>query len=377
VTYASLDHDDTASYGPETITIKPRSATGEFIPVIYTYWVHNYSGSPDFGVSNALVTIYKGGVQVAQYPVSAEPGACTTTLDLWRVFDLSIDAQGQMSIERDVRGFYDGDQSLVFCPGPGGPQSSCGDTLLFFDGFSDSNSGWLVGDFNDVALDYNNGNYRIKIKRDDWACWTSAPFRCANCSPQVEAWRSTGDESCYGIVFGMNSSSNQFYVFRIHPGRQKYSLYRRDGNTWVRLISSTYSSHINSGYSHNVLKVVRNGSQIKLYVNGYYLDSYTDSTYTGTRYVGVYAEGGSVSPVWLRYDDFTVWAVGEYGTASVITDESSSIGVAVAPSDPDQSEDPGDDGIDRLKERTGAARRPRQPAPHQLGQVLQLFFAVP
>jgi uncharacterized repeat protein (TIGR01451 family) len=204
--------------------------------------------------------------------------------------------------------------------------------LLYFDDFSDPNSGWPVSDRSDYALDYHDGNYRIQLKRDDWAVWAWPGFACADCTIEVEAWRSTGANSRYGIVFGLNSSGDQFYLFRVQPGRQEYRLQRYDNGTWVDLIPYTYSSYINSYYSHNQLKVTRDGSQIRLYINDHYLDSYSDSTYSGTRRVGLYAGSGSTSPVWLRYDDFTVWGAG-YGATSAIESGSGGVGAAVAPPD--------------------------------------------
>lgn len=75
--------------------------------------------------------------------------------------------------------------------------------------------------------------------------------------------------------------------------------------------------------------MTRQGSQIGLYVNDHYLASYSDSTYTGTRRVGIYASSGPESPVWLRYDDFTVWGTG-YG-AALADVGGDSLGVIAAP----------------------------------------------
>ena len=204
--------------------------------------------------------------------------------------------------------------------------------LLYFDDFSDPNSGWPVSDRSNYALDYNNGNYHIQLKRDDWAVWAWPGFACADCTIEVEAWRDTGANSRYGIVFGLNSSGSQFYLFRIQPGWQEYKLQRYDEGTWVTRIPYTYSSHINSYDSHNQLKVTREGSQIRLYANDHYLASYDDSTYSGTRSVGLYAGSGSTSPVWLRYDDFTVWEMG-YGVTSATEGGSGSVGATDAPPD--------------------------------------------
>ncbi|NLK23789.1 MAG: PEGA domain-containing protein, partial [Clostridiales bacterium] len=53
-TYADLDLDDLNSYGPETVTIR-RLVDGK-----YRYFVHNFTGNPDLGSSEAKVKIYQG-----------------------------------------------------------------------------------------------------------------------------------------------------------------------------------------------------------------------------------------------------------------------------------------------------------------------------
>jgi len=50
--YAMLDYDVTNSYGPETMTIY------DFYSGTYTFYIHNYSQSPDLSTSNSTVQIY-------------------------------------------------------------------------------------------------------------------------------------------------------------------------------------------------------------------------------------------------------------------------------------------------------------------------------
>jgi hypothetical protein len=204
---------------------------------------------------------------------------------------------------------------------------------LYFDDFSDPGSGWPTSDTTDYALDYDSGNYRVQIKEDDRFVWVSPQsLTFDGCTVEVEAWRSTGGNSSYGIVFGLDASAGKFYAFIVQPYNQQYALSRRDGDSWVTLIPYTGSSHVNFNMAHNRFRVTRDGSQIRLYVNDHYLASYTDSTYTGTRRVGIYASSGSESPIWLRYDDFTVWGPG-YGMASSTTGRSGEVGVMTVPSD--------------------------------------------
>ena len=58
---ADLDLDDTTSYGPETTTIyNPIEGT-------YTFYVYNFSGSPDMSESGASVKVYTGNTNEPQY----------------------------------------------------------------------------------------------------------------------------------------------------------------------------------------------------------------------------------------------------------------------------------------------------------------------
>jgi hypothetical protein len=184
---------------------------------------------------------------------------------------------------------------------------------IYFDDFSDANSGWPVRDETNYATDYSDGNYRIQVKVDNLAVWARPGFVCSDCTIEVEAWRSTGGSSRYGIAFGLDSSGGQGYFYQIQPYVQQYRLLRYDSGTWATLIPFTDSPHIAFDTAHNKLRVTRVGSQIQLYVNDHHLASCIDSTYSGTRYVGVYAGSGPESPVWLRYDNFTVWGQG-HGT---------------------------------------------------------------
>lgn len=79
---ATLDHDDTTSYGPETITFIP-DAEGT-----YTYYVHDYTnrdtpGSKALSRSGAVVRVYCGDEQVGIYRVPSYVGLN------WTVFTIT------------------------------------------------------------------------------------------------------------------------------------------------------------------------------------------------------------------------------------------------------------------------------------------------
>jgi uncharacterized protein YfaP (DUF2135 family) len=113
VSYVSLDVDDTSSFGPETTTVT-KVAAG-FVAGDYHYWIHNYSTSPEFNVSSAVVTVSQCDanltpVQVTQFSVANAGG--DPALDLWHVFDFSLTSGGTLSIT-PVQIFLAGNESTI------------------------------------------------------------------------------------------------------------------------------------------------------------------------------------------------------------------------------------------------------------------------
>ena len=114
--YATLDVDDVASFGPETITIARDSTTGLFAAGEYRYWVHNFSESPEFNVSEARVTVNSGGAQLDSFDVPGGAGG----LDIWRVVNLTIDTAGNVSLT-PVQSFATGFSTDPFAVPSGSP----------------------------------------------------------------------------------------------------------------------------------------------------------------------------------------------------------------------------------------------------------------
>lgn len=72
----SLDYDDTTSYGPEHITLKPTTNDP------YYYYIHRYEGSGTVASSGAKITVHKGNQLIATYNVPTNLGSD----DYWNVF---------------------------------------------------------------------------------------------------------------------------------------------------------------------------------------------------------------------------------------------------------------------------------------------------
>lgn len=98
VPYASLDTDDTTSFGPETLTIS--KSAGAFVAGDYHVWVHNYIGST-FAGSSAVVTVLRLNPQGVPTQLTRQEVQFATgdqADDLWHVADLGVDAGGSVAV---------------------------------------------------------------------------------------------------------------------------------------------------------------------------------------------------------------------------------------------------------------------------------------
>ena len=81
---ASLDRDDTTSYGPETITLSGRLNSGVYRFSIHDYTNRNTAASTALANSGARVELYtKGSASAQTFYVPNQPG------NVWTVFELS------------------------------------------------------------------------------------------------------------------------------------------------------------------------------------------------------------------------------------------------------------------------------------------------
>ena len=90
--YAELDVDDTTSFGPEVVTVS------KFIPGVYRYSVHHYSGSGTIFTSPARVELNLNGATTVFTPPT--PSVVLGVNSVWQVFELNVDASGNITVSR-------------------------------------------------------------------------------------------------------------------------------------------------------------------------------------------------------------------------------------------------------------------------------------
>jgi hypothetical protein len=118
VPYASLDQDVIGTTGTETVTITPNPSGGQFVPGEYRYWIHDFSGTGFSSASPVSVTVRQGSHSLASLSVGQ-----TTALNIWYVFNLQIDASGNVQVTT-LNQFQSGSSSTVLCANV--PGDECG-----------------------------------------------------------------------------------------------------------------------------------------------------------------------------------------------------------------------------------------------------------
>ena len=150
---------------------------------------------------------------------------------------------------------------------------------LFEDNFSNSGSGWRAGSDEYSVKAYENGEYSMLSKKANQLVWQSCPSIESQKDFTVEVdFRKLSGESDHaaGIAFRHQDDNNYYRCYLRSDGT--YSIGKKFQGTWYTFKDWTKSTYIKTGTGTNRLKVVCNGAQIEIYINGYKLDTVNDSS---------------------------------------------------------------------------------------------------
>lgn len=186
--------------------------------------------------------------------------------------------------------------------------------LLYFDDFSDSNSGWHIGDTGNANVGYIDEEYQIIIWKDhDGLMVTPDLILPADYWIEVDAYQASTINCSYGVMFGIQYAVNTYegYQVTIYPASQVFLLNKRDiDGTWTTLVDWTHSLSIMPGIATNHLRVNRIGSDIIIYINGTQVVTYNDSSFTSPgRDAGVRVYSSDDFPAYGRFDNFGVYRI--------------------------------------------------------------------
>jgi len=148
--------------------------------------------------------------------------------------------------------------------------------VVLADDFDDPESGFVRSGDERSRLSYEDGRYTIGVVPESSIAWSSRSGSLLDFVMEV-AVSADAEVGFGGVVFHKQGDS-QFYTFAITPDGQ-HSL-MTSGEAAEPILNWQDSSHIRTGAATNLLRVVRLGATVALYVNGQYLDSVEDATFT-------------------------------------------------------------------------------------------------
>lgn len=179
----------------------------------------------------------------------------------------------------------------------------------YFDDFSNPNSGWGVGEDENVIYRYLNGEYQIYLKRGDWGfAITPDLVLPSDYRIEVDARKVSPGVCSYGLVFGTRWTPDSWETYQVivWPTDGEFLINKRtlDG-TWTVIQAWTYSSAINRNYGTNRIRVDRIGTAIRIHINGTMVANIIDGSFTGPgRDAGIGAYSYADAPVDVRFDNF-------------------------------------------------------------------------
>ena len=179
--------------------------------------------------------------------------------------------------------------------------------LLYFDDFSDPDSGWDRVNETDRVTDYYHDTYRITLKKDMFDVWANPGDQTfGDVTVEVDATKNGGsDDNDFGVICRYQEIEQFYYGVITSDGYYAIIKVTSDGSTSLGRDNYGQSDLINQGDASNHIRFDCTGDKLSLYVNGNLLDQQTDGDYASGN-VGLIAGSYNDPLVDILFDDFFV-----------------------------------------------------------------------
>jgi hypothetical protein len=181
--------------------------------------------------------------------------------------------------------------------------------LLFFDDFSDPNSGWDRVDDTDYSTNYFNNAYRITVNTDMYDGWANPKdYTYSDAAIEVDATKNGGpDDNDFGVICRYQDSDHFYYAVISSDGYFGIIKVTTESSGVIGRDYLEYSDYINQGYATNHLRFECFGDTLSFYVNGQLLDQQIDGDYT-TGNAGLIAGTYDTAGTDILFDNFSVFS---------------------------------------------------------------------
>jgi hypothetical protein len=167
------------------------------------------------------------------------------------------------------------------------PASRCG-TTIFFDDFSDPDSGWSEGVTSSLGTNWGyteDEEYRVLVTRPHVIAWSWAPMRslrgnfCLEADVKQLVRGALNDKGEMGIIFGGDRDERTYKLFGIRYPERAYHIGHFSPDTWVEdIVRPTRSSAIRGVNRFNHLLIIVQGSRASFYINDVHVKTLTIDT---------------------------------------------------------------------------------------------------
>jgi hypothetical protein len=192
---------------------------------------------------------------------------------------------------------------LIYGCGMDGDQGSA-----FQDGFEDPRSGWGTDQRREFDRGYGGGEYFVDLHALTWFAWANPGASFDDVVVEVDAYLASGpSDSHFGALCRYVDEGN-FYYFAISPDGY-YAIFRRLAGGRLDILTGdgsgmVFSPAVKTDGQVNRVKVVCQGDELSLYVNGEPLDTVTDDAHSQGD-VGLGVGSGSEGNARVHFDGFS------------------------------------------------------------------------
>ena len=178
--------------------------------------------------------------------------------------------------------------------------------VLFFDDFSDPDSGWDRTDYDGSTTDYLDGQYQILVTDTSADFWANPGLDFGDVHVETLATKAGGpDDNDFGVICRYQDLDN-FYYFVISSDGYAGIIKLIDGeNIGLGSEELEPTDAILQGDSTNLIEAECVGSTLRLYVNGELVAEAEDTAFSQGD-VGLIAGTYDIPGTDIRFDDFLV-----------------------------------------------------------------------
>ena len=186
-------------------------------------------------------------------------------------------------------------------PAPQGP------TVLFEDDFEAPWSGWEIGDYEQGSVGPKDGAYSVRCAGEQTWMWGVANLYFTDLIMEVDATQVTAgpeNNNDYGVICRLQSDGDGYQM--IVSGDGYYAIYLREEGTYTALVEFQQSGLVRRGDATNHIRAVCDGPSLSLYVNGSFLGSVEDTTFTAGD-IAFTATSYEDAPTEILFDNLVVY----------------------------------------------------------------------